>query len=93
MIALLPMKGHSQRIPNKNIKKILNKPLFFFIADKLKKVEKFDSLVINTDSKIISELARERYGSWVKIINRPKHLQGDSISMNSIYIYFMLTYF
>jgi N-acylneuraminate cytidylyltransferase len=84
MIALLPMKGHSQRIPNKNIKKILNKPLFFFIADKLKKVEKFDSLVINTDSKIISELARERYGSWVKIINRPKHLQGDSISMNSI---------
>ena len=87
MFALLPMKGHSERVPNKNIKKISGKPLFFFVADKLKEADLFESLVINTDSEVISELAIERYGSWAKIIERPEHLLGDSVSMNSIIEY------
>ena len=84
MYALLPMKGHSERVPNKNVKSISGKPLFFFIADTLKDSSAFDSLIINTDSEEISFLAKERYGNWVVVHKRPEELVGDSTSMNEI---------
>ena len=84
MICLMPMKEHSERVPDKNIKILNGLPLFFYTADTVFKSKLFESLVINTDSKKISELAKNRYGEWVKIIDRPKHLVGDSVSMNLI---------
>ena len=86
-IALLPMKGHSERVRNKNIKILHGKPLFFYIADTLKDLNIFSKLVINTDSDKISELAEERYGDWVKIHKRPDYLIGDNVSMNKIISY------
>jgi len=82
MIALLPMKKNSERIPGKNVKLLNGKPLFFYIADKLKETGLFDKLVINTDGARISSLSRKRYGNWVEIIERPKSLIGGNISMN-----------
>ena len=78
------MKAHSERVPGKNIKKLADKPLFFHIADKLKKTARFKLLAINTDSEEIASLSKERYGSWVKIIDRPAALCGDDVPMNSI---------
>jgi len=87
MIALLPMKGHSERVPGKNIKILNGKPLFFHIADTLKNSNLFENLVINTDSEEIANLALERYHNWVQINERPKELHGDFVSMNSIIEY------
>ena len=87
MYALLPMKAHSERIPNKNFKLLSGKPFFFYIADTLKATGLFKNLIINTDSVKISSLALERYGNWVIIHNRPISLQGDYVSMNSIIDY------
>jgi N-acylneuraminate cytidylyltransferase len=84
LIALLPMKGNSERIPGKNIKLLKGKPLFFYIADTLREAGLFDCLAINTDSEDISELAKRRYGNWVQIIPRPEKLVGDNVSMNLI---------
>lgn len=84
MIALLPMKGHSERVPGKNIKLLNGKPLFFYIADTLKLTGLFKNLVINTDSSEIADLAKSRYTDWVKIIIRPEHLLGDDVPMNLI---------
>jgi N-acylneuraminate cytidylyltransferase len=87
MYALLPMKAHSERIPDKNFKLLSGKPFFFYIADTLKVTGLFKNLVINTDSIKIISLALERYGPWVIIHDRPKNLQGDFIPMNSIIEY------
>ncbi len=87
MYALLPMKKNSQRVPNKNITKINGKPLFFYIADTLKKTKLFEKLVINTDSDQIVNLSKKRYGNWIIIIKRPKNLVGDGVSMNRIINY------
>ena len=75
MYALLPMKEHSERIPNKNYKRLFGKPLFFYILDTLRETEIFDATIINTDSSTISALASARYGQWVKIIKRPEKLK------------------
>ncbi len=84
IIALLPMKGHSERVPGKNIKPLNGKPLFFYIADTLKEAGLLSLLAINTDSGEIGRLASERYGDWVRIIERPHELCGDHVPMNLI---------
>ena len=87
MIALLPMKKDSIRVPNKNLKSLCGKPLFFHIADTLKESEKFHQLVINTDSDLIGDFAKNRYGNWVRLIERPIFLQDANTSMLSILDY------
>jgi len=84
LTALLPMKGNSERVPQKNIRPLNGKPLFFYVADSIEKTGLFEKLVINTDSTDIGEMATERYGDWVKINKRPVELQGDMVSMNRI---------
>ena len=87
MYALLPMKEHSERVPDKNFRVLHNKPFFYFIADTLKATGLFTNLVINTDSQKISELAKERYGEWAVIIDRPQALRGDHVPMNAVIAY------
>jgi N-acylneuraminate cytidylyltransferase len=87
LIALLPLKGNSERVSQKNIRPLNGKPLFFYVADNIRKTKLFDKLVINTDSANIKKMAMERYGGWVNINNRPRDLQGDMISMNRIIEY------
>ena len=87
MYALLPMKGHSERLPNKNIKKMGNKPLFFYITDTLRRCKEIDRIVINTDSEKIADLATQKYGEDVEISWRPKELSGDFVPMNRIIEY------
>ena len=42
IVALLPMKAHSERIPNKNFKKLNGKPLFRWVLDSLIEIESID---------------------------------------------------
>jgi CMP-N-acetylneuraminic acid synthetase len=83
IIALLPMKGHSERVPNKNIRPFADQPLFHWIAETLEACACIESIVIDTDSESIAEDARKHF-SKVQIIMRPKDLQGDFIPMNDI---------
>jgi N-acylneuraminate cytidylyltransferase len=78
------MKGHSERVPGKNIKLLNGQPLFYYIADTLKETALFKFLGINTDSDEIAQLALDRYGDWVHIIKRPHELSGDHVPMNLI---------
>jgi CMP-N-acetylneuraminic acid synthetase len=86
LIALLPMKGHSERVPNKNIKNFCGKPLYHAVLSTLLQSEYIDSVVINTDSDIIKEGALKNF-QRVVIIDRPEQLQGDFVSMNDIIAY------
>ena len=52
-IALLPIKAHSERIKNKNFKKLGNIPLFQWILNTLIEIEEIDKIIINTDSEKI----------------------------------------
>lgn len=83
IIALLPMKGHSERVPNKNMRLFSGRPLYHCVADVLEQCQYISSFVIDTDSIIIAEDATKHYNK-VKIIKRPDELKGDNVSMNRI---------
>jgi len=86
VVALLPMKAHSERIPNKNIRLLAGKPLYFYVAEVLEASSLIKSIYIDTDSDVIADQASCTF-SKVKIIKRKKELCGDSIPMNDIINY------
>jgi CMP-N-acetylneuraminic acid synthetase len=86
IIALLPMKGHSERVPNKNMRLFAGRPLYHFVAQALQDSSLIESIVINTDSNVIAEDAAKHF-SKIKIIDRPVALQGDMVPMNDIIEY------
>lgn len=87
MLALLPMKKISERVPNKNIKLLHGKPLYEYVLDMLQNCNTFDFTVVNTDCEYISDRLQKRYGDFVKIIERPDYLCGNDVSMNRIIEY------
>ncbi len=84
--ALLPMKVHSERVPDKNIKNFCERPLYHAVLSTLLQSKYIDKVVINTDSDIIKEDALKNF-ERVVIIDRPKEIQGDFVSMNDIIAY------
>jgi CMP-N-acetylneuraminic acid synthetase len=81
--ALLPMKGHSERVPNKNMRLFAGKPLYHSVASILQRSDFIERIIINTDSPEIAEDA-SRHFSKVKIVWRPEELRGDFVPMNDI---------
>ena len=87
IIALLPMKGHSERVPNKNMKLFNGKPLYHAIMQALMNSKYIDKVVINTDSETIKKNVNENFRNKVIIVDRPQKLKGDFVSMNEIIAY------
>jgi CMP-N-acetylneuraminic acid synthetase len=86
VIALLPMRHHSERVPEKNFREVAGKPLYAHIVQTLLKCGKISSIVVDTDSPTISRGITEKYPS-VDIIDRPEHLRDGRISMNEVLLH------
>lgn len=71
-IAIIPARGGSKRIPGKNIKLFLGKPLISYTIQVAVCSGLFDSVVVSTDSPQIAEIAK-RYGAEVPFL-RPQAL-------------------
>ena len=75
VLAIIPARSGSKRIPNKNIKKFLNKPLISYAIKAAKESGMVDRVIVSTDSPNIKKVA-EKYGAEVPFY-RPKHLSKD----------------
>lgn len=85
LIALVPMKHHSERVPGKNYRLFNGKPLYTYIVETLLDCSSISEIVINTDSsEIIDGLKAEKR---VRIIDRPASLRGDMVPMNQIILH------
>lgn len=86
LIALVPMRHHSQRVPGKNYRDLAGKPLYQHIIETLLAVPEISEIVVDTDSEPVMNGLRENFPQ-VKIIERPEHLRADDIPMNEILIH------
>ena len=84
--ALLPMKGHSERVPNKNMRLFAGRPLYHCIARVLQNSNFIDKIIINTDSERIASDALKNFKKVI-IHNRPASICGDFVPMNEIIAY------
>ncbi len=82
--ALLPMKGHSERVPNKNMRNFGGHPLYHAVMRSLLHSRYVSKVVINTDSDRIREDALRFFKDAIIIHERPDRIRGDFVSMNEI---------
>lgn len=75
VLAIIPARGGSKRIPNKNIKKFLGHPLIAYTILQAQNLDFIDRIIVDTDSSKIADISR-KYGVEVPYL-RPKHLATD----------------
>jgi len=83
IVALIPLRGGSKSIPDKNIRPIAGKPLCAWVLDAACGSGIFDQVVVSTDSQRISDVVHG-LGLEVKIIERPPELATDLASTESV---------
>ena len=86
LVALVPMRHHSQRVPEKNYRPLAGKPLFHHIIETLQSVPEIDQILVDTDSDPVMNGLRQHFPK-VKVVNRPENLRADTVSMNEILMY------
>lgn len=86
VVALVPMRHHSQRVEGKNFRSIAGRPLYAYILETLLQCRAVTKVVVDTDSPIITEGIRQSFPG-VELIARPKHLTADDVPMNDILLY------
>jgi CMP-N-acetylneuraminic acid synthetase len=86
IVALVPMRHHSQRVPGKNYRPLAGKPLFHHIIDALLLCAEIAEVVVDTDSEPVIDGLRQ-YFPMVRILPRPEHLCADDVSMNEVLAY------
>ncbi len=75
------MRAGSQRVKDKNIRIISNKPLYSYILDTLLKAIHINKIVINTDILLVKQ--KYKTNNEIIIIEREEHLKGNC-SMNLV---------
>lgn len=80
VVAIIPARGGSKGIPNKNIINIAGLPLIAWSILQAKKVDKIESVWVTSDDNLILDIA-SKYGA--NTIQRPKELSGDLATSES----------
>jgi len=81
---LIPARGGSKRIPNKNIINLCDKPLIHYTIEESLKITK--NVFVSTESDKIKAICKK---CKVSIIDRPKELATDTASTNSVVYHFL----
>jgi len=81
-ICLIPARGGSKRVKNKNIKKLYGKPLIQRIIENAKNSKRFKEIYVSTDSIKIKKLAL-KFGAKVPFI-RSKKLSNDRATIKDV---------
>jgi len=87
-IAIIPARGGSKRIPKKNIKLLLGRPLIYYSIQQAKEAKYIDEVYVSTDNEEISEVAQS-FGATV--IKRPKYLATDISSTEDVIFHVILS--
>jgi CMP-N-acetylneuraminic acid synthetase len=83
LIALVPMRHHSVRVPGKNLRLLRARPLYAHILETLRACPAIEGIVVDTDSPELRDGVRQQFPD-VEILDRPAALCGDEVSMNTI---------
>lgn len=81
-IAIIPARGGSRRIPNKNIRLFINKPVIAYSIECAIQSGLFDRIIVSTDHQEIGNIAK-KYGAEVPFL-RPTELADDYSSTTAV---------
>ncbi len=81
---IIPAKGNSERLQNKNLLKIKGKSLVYLACEKCLNVNIIDNVYLDTESEKIIEDVAPLIDKGLKIIKRPAEMASNSFSGNDL---------
>jgi CMP-N-acetylneuraminic acid synthetase len=86
IVALVPMRDQSERVPGKNYRLMAGAPLFHHILHALEACKAISEIVVDTDSPTIMQGLSQQFPR-VRVLERPGHLRAGEIPMNEILLH------
>lgn len=83
-LAIIPARGGSKRIPRKNIKDFLGKPVIAYSIEAALNSDLFDEVMVSTDDQEIAEIA-DKYGAKIPFMRSKKNADGYATTMDVIH--------
>ncbi len=84
ILAIIPARGGSKRLPGKNIKELAGKPLIAWAIDSALQSDIFDEIMVNTDDQTIADVAKD-FGASIPFL-RDDSLATDTASSLDVVI-------
>ena len=84
---IIPAKGSSQRLKNKNLLLLSKKSLIYRACEKCLKSKYIDTVYIDTESDMILESVSDLIDKGLKVIKRPKSLSTNKTSGNDLIVF------
>jgi CMP-N-acetylneuraminic acid synthetase len=86
VVALVPMRDRSERVPGKNYRDLAGRPLFHHILLSLQACPDIADIVVDTDSEMIKKGLAQNFAN-VLVLDRPEELRRGNIPMNTILLH------
>tara|TARA_R110001599_G_scaffold59263_1_gene164376 strand:+ start:8172 stop:9311 length:1140 start_codon:yes stop_codon:yes gene_type:complete len=77
IVAMIPARMGSKRIPKKNIRLLNGKPLIEYAIDAVKEADCFDEIWVNSEADVIEKIALD---NDVRFYRRPEYYASDTAS-------------
>ena len=84
VVAVIPARGGSKRIPGKNIIDFNGKPLIAWTIEAARKTDLFEKIIVSTDSEEIAEVSI-KYGAEVPLLRNSKADDFSPVSEATIH--------
>jgi CMP-N-acetylneuraminic acid synthetase len=86
LVAFVPMRHESQRVPGKNYRILAGRPLYFYVLETLQSCPEVEQIVVDTDSPQIHKGVKENFPEVV-LLERPDHLRDGNVPMNEVLLH------
>mgnify|MGYP001235798133 FL=1 len=86
ILAVIPARGGSKGVKNKNLRIVGNQPLIYWSITEALKVNYIDELIVSTDSRKIADVSKE---IGAKVLMRPPGLADDKTPMTDTLKYLL----
>lgn len=84
--AVVPARGGSKGIKNKNICPVGGVPLINYTLETLLRVDKIDRIIVSTDCDTIASTV-QNYSSKIVLVKRPARLASDTASSDDVLLH------
>ncbi len=81
-LAIIPARGGSKRIPRKNVRPFLGRPMILRVLDEISNEEIFDAIHVSTEDEEILQLVSE--AGYAPSFTRPESLADDYTPLSAV---------
>ena len=84
-LVIIPARGKSSELKNKNLKKFIKKPLIQWTIDQVRKCKFIDKAIVSSDSEKILKIAKKN--NFISLSKRPKKLSTSKANIFNVIKY------